>query len=170
MNRAKGVSDFVLHKHTNSDGVHWDLMLSELILSQSNNIESQDDLILATWKFQIPPFTENFRPSLDAIRIFNHRKVYLEYQGLISNNRGRCEIIDRGKYYLITQKTYYRKIYIAGGKVEGLFKLEKLNNIESFIESFKNNSDKGYSEQNAFNQNYWRMTLLSETNNNVASL
>lgn len=145
------VFDFVIHKHFQADNVHWDLMLAEIEDEDKGagrdnaGIGDTDGASLATWKFDTPPINENFCPSLIGKRIFNHRKVYLEYEGDISNNRGRCEIFDKGTYYLIERKEDYRKIFISGRNIKGVFILAQLSD----------------NSQTDSNSDYWIMTLLN---------
>lgn len=65
---------------------HYDFMLE-----QKNN--------LATWKISV----ENLTDLLDgkiikSNRIQDHRKKYLNYEGLVSNNKGEVSIFDSGEF------------------------------------------------------------------------
>ncbi len=122
------VYKFVVHKHIQAEGTHWDLMLANAFASE---LDEKNSVKLATWKFDVPPVTRNFRPFLIGKRIFNHRKVYLEYEGIISNNRGRCEIFDRGTYTLVDVRDNLLKIHISGQQLKGLFVLEKFSGQET---------------------------------------
>lgn len=73
---------FVILKHQGHGDMHYDLML-----------ESGDTLI--TWSCSQNPLTH---PTTECMRIADHRKAYLTYEGPISKNRGTVQRIDTGEY------------------------------------------------------------------------
>lgn len=75
------VTRFVLLEHR-WDGVHWDLML-------------EHGAVLRTWAIDAP-----VRPGVElpARSLPDHRKVYLEYEGEVSGNRGTVRRVDGGTY------------------------------------------------------------------------
>jgi hypothetical protein len=75
---------FVLLEHQTSDGaVHWDLL-----------IEVSGQERLATWRLAENPIG---RPdAIAAERIGDHRRVYLDYEGPLSEDRGKVRRLDRG--------------------------------------------------------------------------
>lgn len=85
------MSRFVLLEHE-TDGrgaaapgdVHWDLML-----------ELERGALLATWRLARNPL-ETTAP-IEAQRIGDHRRVYLDYEGELSGGRGRVRRLDRGE-------------------------------------------------------------------------
>lgn len=60
-------------------GAHWDLMV-------------EDGPVLVTFQLDGPPWTTAL-----GRRSFDHRPVYLEYEGPISGDRGVVAIEDRGE-------------------------------------------------------------------------
>lgn len=69
-------------------GVHFDFML-------------EHDGILLTWALKEEPIVGR---ELHADRLANHRTVYLDYEGPVSNNRGSVSRWDSGKYELMGAK------------------------------------------------------------------
>jgi hypothetical protein len=61
---------------------HWDFML-------------QAGDVLRTWKLAAPPAAG---AAIAASASFDHRVVYLDYEGPVSGNRGRVTSWDRGTY------------------------------------------------------------------------
>ena len=76
---------FVILKHQGHGDLHYDLML-----------EGKDKLV--TWSCSQNPLTH---PNARCRRIADHRKVYLEYEGPVSQNRGTVERVDSGRYEAI---------------------------------------------------------------------
>jgi len=72
---------FVLLEHL-WDGIHWDFML-------------EDGEALRTWAIDAPIVVGQ---DLPARALPTHRRIYLEYEGAISGNRGRVRRIDEGTY------------------------------------------------------------------------
>jgi hypothetical protein len=61
---------------------HWDLML-------------ECGAVLRTWRLPAPPEAARV---LAAVKSFDHRPVYLDYEGPVSGNRGRVTRWDGGSY------------------------------------------------------------------------
>jgi hypothetical protein len=80
---------FVLLRHTGHGDEHYDLMVQ---------IPSQERLL--TWRLTAPPQSV---PAPAAIRIQDHRAIYLTYEGPISGNRGKVERIMGGNATLLRQ-------------------------------------------------------------------
>ena len=72
---------FVLLEH-NWNGVHWDLML-------------EAGEVLRTWAIDAPIVSGR---DLPARALGDHRKIYLDYEGQISGNRGNVRRVDAGTY------------------------------------------------------------------------
>ena len=73
---------FVVLQHCDRDGVHFDLMI-------------ENGAKLATWKMPDPP--ERCGPHGQACRrIGEHRRLYLDYEGPISDDRGEVRRHDAG--------------------------------------------------------------------------
>jgi len=73
---------FAILHHQLDNGEHWDLLL-----------EQEDSL--ATWQLPSAPAGAHALP-LPARRIADHRKLYLDYEGPISGDRGAVQPFDRG--------------------------------------------------------------------------
>lgn len=73
-------------------GDHWDVML-------------ESDSALATWS--IPPQSplgSSF--TCPALRLPNHRKHYLDYEGEVAGNRGKVFRVDAGTYELLLPEIF----------------------------------------------------------------
>ncbi|RIK66590.1 MAG: hypothetical protein DCC65_09505 [Planctomycetota bacterium] len=70
---------FVVLHHEDREGVHYDLMI-------------ESGSALATWKLRHPPESGEQR----CLRIGDHRRAYLDYEGPISGDRGRVTRHDEG--------------------------------------------------------------------------
>ena len=62
--------------------LHWDLML-------------EAGETLRTWRLTAPPQPGN---RVQAEASFDHRRLYLDYEGPVSGNRGNVKAWDRGTY------------------------------------------------------------------------
>lgn len=76
--------DFVIQEHSRDGDTHWDLMLrcGEKLL---------------TWQIGVSPDKWGAEP-MECAKIFDHRLIYLTYEGPISNGRGAVKIADHGQY------------------------------------------------------------------------
>jgi hypothetical protein len=72
---------FVLLEHR-WDGLHWDFML-------------EHGEILRTWAIDAPLVAD---VDLPARSLPDHRRIYLEYEGEISGNRGTVRRVDEGSF------------------------------------------------------------------------
>ncbi|MHC4644865.1 MAG: DNA polymerase ligase N-terminal domain-containing protein [Planctomycetota bacterium] len=100
---------FVLQKHTNADGVHWDLML-------------QVGRVLETYRLELPP-EEVLHHTSPAIKIFDHPLKFLTYEGTLSEGKGFVEIADSGNYQLLSEEENCREIQLEGTILDGNFAL-----------------------------------------------
>jgi len=100
---------FVILHHLAPTGEHWDLMLEE-----------RDHL--ATWQMLSEPAQRGACP-IECIRISDHRKVYLDYQGPISGGRGVVERVDRGVYDTRHVDSDSWTVHLAGKRLRGFFRL-----------------------------------------------
>jgi hypothetical protein len=83
----KYMQKFVIQEHTTENETHWDLML-------------QQGEALATWQVSIHP-TEWPGKNIPCWKIFDHRLMYLEYEGPLGQNRGEVKIFTAGTYQII---------------------------------------------------------------------
>jgi len=83
---------FVMLHHQSLAGEHWDIML-------------ETDSALTTWS--IPPQCLNGLPFVcPAIRLPDHRKHYLNYEGELTGNRGTVCQIDAGTYERLSPEMF----------------------------------------------------------------
>lgn len=87
---------------------HWDLML-----------EGQAGL--ATWALAAPP-----APGLTvaATRLADHRALYLDFEGLVSGDRGRVTRWDAGTYHLMSESASRWEVMLSGEVLQGQLLLE----------------------------------------------
>jgi hypothetical protein len=111
---------FVIQKHHVGRVFHWDLMLHRPIPSAT-----PDDRVLATWQITVEPVPENLNSPIAAKAIQDHRLIYLTFEGPISQNRGRCEIVDRGQYDLWVCTENLWRVHLMGLRLTGTFELKK---------------------------------------------
>ena len=104
---------FVLHRHSGCRPVHWDLML-----------ETGD--ALATWRITADPLAISPGGPIEAIRIHDHRKAYLDYAGAISGDRGRVEPQDSGQFSVTSDDDDLWTFELSGARLHGRFELRRI--------------------------------------------
>jgi hypothetical protein len=82
---------------------HWDLMLEEAG-------------VLWTWRLDCPPAPGGV--SL-AERTFDHRLLYLDYEGPVSGNRGRVVRHDGGDFTWLLRQEGHLRVSLAGVLLAG---------------------------------------------------
>ncbi len=97
---------FVVQAHTRNHQTHYDLML-----------ESGDTL--KTWQMDSPPD----QIPQTTIKIQDHRLIYLEYEGEISNNRGSVKIWDKGEISILEESDTAWSIAMEGTLLKGTYRL-----------------------------------------------
>lgn len=91
---------YVVLRHAESGGAHFDLMF-----------ETAPGSMLATWRSDHWPL--EFRTELKRLR--DHRRLYLEYEGEIGNQRGMVTRITEGECEVgIGQRATWRIRLISG--------------------------------------------------------
>ncbi len=108
------VNQFVLLEHR-WNGVHWDLMF-----------EVED--ILRTWAIDAPVTAGQ---PLPARELAPHRRVYLEYEGEVSGNRGTVRRVDRGTYIPLVWQPDLVRVELRGTQLVGTAELRRLDVGES---------------------------------------
>lgn len=99
---------FVVQEHF-TDPHHFDVMLER-------------GAMLATWSMPDPP--ELAPPAgAEAIRIQDHRPLYLDYEGEISGGRGRVRIHDRGDYDVELWSDTEVRVSVRGSLWSGRWRL-----------------------------------------------
>jgi hypothetical protein len=93
--------------------LHWDFML-----------EAGD--VLRTWRLDQPPQSGQ---RVAASPSFDHRLLYLDYEGPLSGNRGRVVQWDRGEYEDVPAEGGKLQVRLRGRKLMGTVVLEPEGNL-----------------------------------------
>ena len=104
-------TSFVVLRHDDREGTHYDLMIDR-------------GEHLTTWKCPAPPETALTSP-LPCRRIGDHRRLYLDYEGPISGDRGSVRQHDRGRCKLIAQSPEQWRVDFAGRILTGSYELSR---------------------------------------------
>jgi hypothetical protein len=95
---------FAVLRHEGIAEPHWDLLLE---------VSGQE--LLATWQIgNSPEEWSRAGVTLSAKRIADHRRLYLEYEGPISNNRGHVRRVAEGTFVLLEQSEKRWRIRLRG--------------------------------------------------------
>lgn len=97
---------FVILTH-DFPGLHWDLML-------------ENSAVLRAWRLLEPPDSPLPIP-LEALP--DHRKLYLDYEGPISGDRGSVSRWDAGDYDVVSEEAGDLTVRLAGAKLVGTFRI-----------------------------------------------
>ena len=101
---------FVVLRHVvGADDVHFDLM-----------IDRTD--ALATWRCPSPPHDAD-SDGMVCTRLPDHRRLYLDYEGPISGDRGHVERHDHGMCRLVIQGDLDWDLSFQGGRLNGDYRL-----------------------------------------------
>ena len=101
---------FVIQQHRVDQSIHWDLML-----------ENQESL--ATW--QVPVHPSDWPEKKARCRhIFDHRLIYLSYQGPLSDNRGDVQIVASGQYLPLETTETRWQVLLRSDKINGQLVLQ----------------------------------------------
>ncbi len=100
---------FVILRHDSPKGLHWDLLL-------------ETGPVLRTWTLRQPP-DPGLTIACDALP--DHRPMYLDYEGPLSDNRGSVTRWDRGAYEIHQQSDTQLVIDFCGEKLTGRATLER---------------------------------------------
>ena len=90
---------FVILRHDHPT-LHWDFML-------------QAGDVLKTWRLEAPP--EDGR-AVPAEASFDHRLVYVDYEGEVSGGRGRVSAWDRGEFEEGPGSVEGRRVLLLSGR------------------------------------------------------
>ena len=99
-------------RHEDREGVHYDLMVDT-------------GAALTTWKCPVPPESARESP-LVCRQIGDHRRLYLDYEGPISGDRGEVCRHDRGRCAVLEGSPDAWQIEFEGGKLKGPYELSRL--------------------------------------------
>jgi hypothetical protein len=97
---------FVILEHDHPHR-HWDLML-------------EAGQILRTWRLAQPPQTSS---AVKAERSFDHRLLYLDYEGPVSGERGHVARWDFGTFRWLEDKPGAVVISLRGHRLQGCVRL-----------------------------------------------
>ncbi len=96
---------FVILEHDHPHR-HWDLML-------------EVGAVLRTWRLLSPPGPGEGR----AESSFDHRLVYLTYEGPVGGNRGTVQRWDAGDYAWLKEEVDRVQIQLQGARLQGTLEL-----------------------------------------------
>ena len=96
---------FVVLKHTQDEGEHFDLMLEE-------------GETLLTWSFDAFP-----ESGLTCKCLFDHRLRYLDFEGDIGGSRGSVARVESGTFDMIARMPESFHIALRGARLRGNFRL-----------------------------------------------
>lgn len=102
---------FVILAHHAPDGLHWDLML-------------EWDDALKTWSLSRQP--DQYGLALEGTPLPDHRTLYLEYEGLISDGRGEVRRWDAGRFTLLDDTSGGLLLKLEGKRLAGIYSLTSL--------------------------------------------
>ena len=104
---------FVILRHTEGAGVHYDFML-------------QTGEVLATWRVGVNPADLSADEEAEATKLADHRLAYLDYEGPISGDRGSVHRVDRGPFERQSDQSGRTRIELSGRTIQGAFELVPL--------------------------------------------
>ncbi len=99
---------FVILEHDHPV-LHWDFML-----------EAGD--VLRTWRLEAPPTAGSM---VRAAPLGDHRKLYLDYEGPVSGNRGSVKRWDHGTFTGRTEEGGRISVELSGERCRGMVLLER---------------------------------------------
>ena len=102
--------EFVILRHAEPAGAHYDLMLRE-------------GDALATWRVDANPAEMIVGEIARATTLPAHRLAYLEYEGPISGDRGSVQRVDRGRYEGHSSDGGGFAVELTGEALQGAFEL-----------------------------------------------
>jgi len=94
--------------------LHWDFLLEE---SET----------LLTWRLSAPPESG---AVMDALEMFDHRRLYLDYEGPVSGDRGSVTRWDGGAFEWEVREVDRIAVRLCGARLSGVFRLERLEGEE----------------------------------------
>ena len=110
---------FVLLEHT-WNGVHWDFML-------------EADEALRTWAIDAPIVSGR---DLPARALADHRKMYLDYEGKISGDRGHVRRVDAGTFRALVWLKDHVRVELNGSQLVGGADLRRMGAVSGAKESW----------------------------------
>ena len=98
---------YVILEHDHP-ALHWDLMLEVAG-------------VLKTWRLPAPPPVD----ASQAMAIGDHRRIYLDYEGPVSGNRGAVMRWDAGTYDIVEQDATSWTVQLHGARWQGIVTLPR---------------------------------------------
>ena len=89
---------------------HWDFLL-----------ENGD--VLLTWRLSAAPKSG---VVVDALKSFDHRRLYLDYEGPLGGDRGEVTRWDGGTFEWEVREPNRMTVRLRGARLQGVFRLERL--------------------------------------------
>ena len=102
---------FVLLEHQIDSGLHWDLM-----------IEMPGRERLGTWRLAGNPIVLPDE-AIGAQPIGDHRRIYFDYEGELSDGRGWVARVDAGESQVVEQSAERVVMELDGHELRGRFEL-----------------------------------------------
>lgn len=102
---------FALLEHRTRTGAHWDLL-----------VEVPDAERLITWRLSGNPLAQT--GPIVTERIADHRRVYLEYEGPISGDRGEVRRLDRGAAEWSAHSPELYRLKLHGAHLAGMYEIK----------------------------------------------
>jgi hypothetical protein len=93
---------FALLEHV-WNGVHWDFML-------------ECGEVVRTWAIDAPIVLGQ---DLPARALLDHRRIYLDYEGTVSGNRGCVRRVDTGTFRTLVWSADHVRVELAGSQLVG---------------------------------------------------
>jgi hypothetical protein len=100
---------FAVLEHESPRGLHWDLLLEHASA-------------LAAWALPEPPDAPHV---LSAPALPDHRLAYLDYEGPISDGRGRVACWDRGTFHAVQWGVTTIVVMVQGSRLRGRASLRR---------------------------------------------
>lgn len=97
--------------------LHWDLLL-------------ENSAALRAWRLLQPPDSPL---PIPAEPLPDHRKMYLDYEGAVSGNRGTVTRWDAGEYLVVSDESEALTVELAGARLNGRFRLELTEERTQFV-------------------------------------
>jgi hypothetical protein len=104
---------FVILEHDHPH-LHWDLML-------------ETGEALRTWRLSSPPQPGK---TIVATFLFDHRRIYLDYEGPLSGNRGSVTRWDAGTFAWLTNERDRVEVTLEGNRARGRVTLCRIKDQE----------------------------------------
>jgi len=79
--------------------------------------------MLATWRIGADLLDLPAGRTIEATRINDHRKAYLDYAGPVSGDRGRVDPADRGRLGILAASEDLWEFDLDGDQLQGRFEL-----------------------------------------------